>query len=96
RSDDPLFRYSGWLLGYIYLSNALYRADYDKWLAIRDALPDTVRLDIAQNNAYWSQYRGVTARVAQTLNDSMIRSYGDPLGTQSYDAVVDLLVTYYG
>lgn len=96
RSDDPLFRYSGWLLGYIYLSNALYRADYDKWLAIRDALPDTVRLDIAQNNAYWSQYRGVTARVAQTLNDSMIRSYGDPLGTQSYGAVVDLLVTYYG
>ena len=43
----------------------------------------------------WAQYKGLTATVTQSLNDKMIKSYGDELGTQSYGAVVDLLVNYY-
>ena len=94
-SDDPAYRYSGCYMGYIYLSNALYRVDYDAWLTIREALPENVRRDLAYNSAYWAQFEGPTARVTQTLNDAMIRSYGDALGVQSYGAVVDLLVKYY-
>ena len=30
-SEDVRFRYSGWLLAYIYASNALYSADYEAW-----------------------------------------------------------------
>lgn len=94
-ADDPVYRYSGCYMGYIYLSNALYRVDYDAWLAIRDALPENVRRDLAYNNAYWARFDGPTATVTQKLNDAMIRSYGDSLGVQSYGAVVDLLVKYY-
>lgn len=36
------YTYSGWLFGYIHLSNALYRADPEAWQAIRDTLPETV------------------------------------------------------
>ena len=46
-------------------------------------------------NGTWAQYKGLTATVTQSLNDKMIKSYGDELGTQSYGAVVDLLVNYY-
>lgn len=95
RAESSVYQYSGWLLGYIHLSNALYRADPDQWRTVRDTLPDVVRCDLADNNAYWAQYGGLPAAAAQTLNDSMIRTYGDPLGTQSYGAVVDLLVAYY-
>ena len=94
-ADDPVYRYSGCYMGYIYLSNALYRVDYDAWLTIREALPETVRRDLAYNNTYWAQFEGPTATVTQKLNDAMIRSYGDSLGVQSYGAVVDLLVKYY-
>ena len=94
-SGDPAYRYSGCYMGYIYLSNALYRVDYDAWLTIREALPDTVRRDLAETNAYWAQFDGPAATVTQKLNDAMIRSYGDALGVQSYGAVVDLLVKYY-
>ena len=52
-------------------------------------------LDLRYNSAYWAQYKGLTATVTQSLNDKMIKSYGDELGTQSYGAVVDLLVNYY-
>ena len=95
RSDDAAYRYSGYYQGYIYLSNALYRTDYDAWRSIRETLPEPVRLDLAYTNAYWAQFEGPAATASQKLNDSMIRSYGDPLGVQSYGAVVDLLVQYY-
>ena len=95
RCDDANYNYSGWLLGYIHLSNALYRADREAWQEVRDSLPAEVLADLRCNSAYWSHYRGLTARFTQSLNDKMIKSYGDELGTQSYGAVVDLLVNYY-
>ena len=95
RCDNENYNYAGWLLGYIHLSNALYRADRDAWQEVRDRLPDEVLADLRANSAYWAQYKGLTATVTQSLNDRMIKSYGDSLGTQSYGAVVDLLVKYY-
>ena len=95
RCDNENYNYAGWLLGYIHLSNALYRADRDAWQEVRDRLPDEVLADLRSNSAYWAQYKGLTATVTQSLNDRMIKSYGDSLGTQSYGAVVDLLVKYY-
>ena len=94
RCGDANYHYAGWLLGYIHLSNALYRADREAWQEVRDSLPAEVLADLRCNSAYWSHYRGLTARFTQSLNDKMIRSYGDTLGTQSYGAVVDLLVGY--
>ena len=95
RCGDAAYNYAGWLLGYIHLSNALYRADREAWQEVRDRLPDEVLADLRANSAYWAQYKGLTATVTQSLNDRMIKSYGDSLGTQSYGAVVDLLVKYY-
>ena len=95
RCDNANYNYAGWLLGYIHLSNALYRADREAWQEVRDRLPDEVLADLRANSAYWAQYKGLTATVTQSLNDRMIKSYGDSLGTQSYGAVVDLLVKYY-
>ena len=95
RCGDANYHYAGWLLGYIHLSNALYRADREAWQEVRDSLPAEVLADLRCNSAYWSHYRGLTARFTQSLNDKMIRSYGDTLGTQSYGAVADLLVGYY-
>ena len=42
-SGNPVYTYSGWLMGYIHLGNALYPADPEAWQAVRDTLPDTVR-----------------------------------------------------
>ena len=95
RCDNANYNYAGWMLGYIHLGNALYRADPEAWQMIRDGLPDEIVLDLRCNSAYWAQYKGLTATVTQSLNDKMIKSYGDELGMQSYGAVVDLLVTYY-
>lgn len=90
------YAYSGWLLGYIYLGNALYRADHDAWEAVYTSLPESVRADLSDNNAYWAPYRTSTVKkVSNTVYESFLKSYGEERGLQSYGTVVDLLVVYY-
>lgn len=95
-SGNPAYVYSGWLMGYIYLCNALYSQDPDTYWTIRTALPETVQADLAYNNAYWAQFRDSAAqKVSNKVYDSVLKAYGDQRGIQSYGTVVDLLVVYY-
>ena len=96
RSDDPAYRYSGWLTGFIHLSNALYSVDPDLWREIRFSLPASVDADLRASNAYWAQYEDKpVAKASDRVYDTMLKSYGETLGMRSYGAVVDLLVAYY-
>ena len=95
-SGDPVYRYSGLLMGYVHLSNALYRADPDRWQVIRDTLPDTVVADLRQNSAYWAAFEGPVNDAASKVYDSFLKSNGESRGVQSYGTVVDMLMAYYG
>lgn len=93
---SPLYRYSGWLLAYTHLGNALYAADRERWQAVRDTLPEEVRLDLADNNAYWKPFRdNVISDGYQNLYDGYLKNYGESDGVRSYGMVVDLLTVYY-
>ena len=92
---DPVYAYSGWLMGYIHLGNALYAADREAWRAVRDSLPEAVLADLADNNAYWAQYKGAAAAAGQKVYDTVLRAYGEADGIRSYGTVVDLLTVYY-
>ena len=93
--DDPVYQYSGCLMGYIHLGNALYRADPDRWKELRESLPETVRADLRSHSAYWDRFEGLTAAVSQSIYDASLKSYGQTAGIQSYGTCVDLLVAYY-
>ena len=94
--SDPAYRYSGWLIGYVYLGNALYSQDPEGYWAIRETLPEEAQLDLAYNNAYWAQFRDTAVQKASNkVYDGILKSYGDERGIQSYGTVVDLLVAYY-
>ena len=95
-SDDPLYRYSGFLMGYVHLSNALYRSDRAAWQAIRDSLPPEVVADIHANNVYWAANHTKFTDASQKVYDSFLKTNGDPNGVKSYGMVVDLLLAYYG
>lgn len=95
-SGNPAYVYSGWLMGYIYLGNALYTLDQEAYWALRETLPETVQADLRHNNAYWAQFRDSAAKkVSNKVYDSMLKAYGETRGIQSYGTVVDLLVVYY-
>lgn len=94
-SGDTEYAYSGWLFGYIHLSNALYAADRAAWEEIFSALPEGVRADLSANNAYWAQFRSPVTDASEAVYEGLLQSYGEERGMQSYGAVVDLLVVYF-
>ena len=91
-SGKAAYVYSGWLEGYVYLSNALYRVDPEASAASMAALPVEVRADLAKNNAYWASWSGPIRETGEKVYTAFLESYGQTLGMQSYGACVDLLV----
>lgn len=94
-SEDPDIRYSGYMLGYVYTSNALYGADYDAWMRLRESISDPVELDLGENNRYWDRYQTKLAEVREKINDVQLKINHQSDGVKSYGRVVDLLLSYY-
>ena len=94
-NGDVDYCYSASLLAYIHLSNALYRADAERWQTVREGLSPGVLADIAGNNAYWQRYKTVVSKTSDAVYTGFLHSYGQTLGMQTYGACVDLLVAYY-
>lgn len=94
-SGDVDYGYSGCLLAYTYLGNALYDAAYSRWEAVYESLSDSVLLDIALNRAYWDQFETPVQTVSNSFHEGLLQSYDQELGLKSYGACVDMLVCYY-
>ena len=89
---NAAYQYSGWLFGYLHLSNALYSADPDLARASYAALCAEAQADMADNNAYWKQWEGPVKETGEKVYTAFLQGYGQELGMRSYGACVDLLV----
>ena len=92
--DDVVFLYSGYLMGLIHLSNALYSVDRDAWYEIRATFPRELVTDWNDNNAYWAQLASPVEDLAEQAYDSFLKGNGQTMGIRSYGACVDLLVAW--
>lgn len=89
------FQYSGYLMGWVYSMNALYKADTNSWQEIRSGLSDSPVVDLKANSKFWNKYKGPVAEVSTKVNDTYLKANGQTEGVESYDRMVDLLVAYY-
>lgn len=95
--DDPVFQYSGYLMGLIQLCNALYSVSPDAWSDIANrTFTAELSVDWADNNAYWRALESPVEDMAGDMYDSFLKGNDQELGIQSYGACVDLLVSYFG
>ena len=91
-SANADYAYSGWLFGYLHLSNALYSADPALAAESYKTLCADARADLADNNAYWKQWEGPVRETGEKVYTTFLQGYGQSLGMRSYGACVDLLV----
>ena len=94
-SGDAVYEYSGWLYGYLHLSNALYGVSPQSAAALQQRLCAGARADLADNNAYWAAWQGPAEQVGSAVYEGFLQSYDQTLGMKSYGACVDLLVEKY-
>ena len=94
-SEDLCFRYSGWLLAYIYASNALYANDYDAWYRQYGALCADAVHDLQVLNRSLEQFENTKVNeLGSKANDALIKATGQADGIRSYGKVVDLMLAY--
>lgn len=94
-SDSPEFNYSGYVLAYIYSTNALYGASQEKFGKVRGRISPVIEKDLAENSRYWDQYKTVIAEVKEKMNDSYLKFNRQEDGVKSYGRIVDLMLSYY-
>lgn len=95
-SDDPVFQYSGYLMGLIHLCNALYPVAPERWYEIAGQyFTPELSTDWDDNNSYWAQRSSQVEETASELYDTFLKGNDQELGIRSYGACVDLLVTYF-
>ncbi len=93
--EDFSWQYSGYASGLIHLMNALYKADYDKWLALRRSFEPGLARDWAANSEYWAQFEDSTvAKASDKVYDSFLKVNKQESGIKSYGECVDMLVTW--
>lgn len=94
-SENQAFRYSGYLMGWVYAGNALAKADIKAYMELRQQLDPRAELDLQANNSFWNRYEGKVAEAANQLNDTYLKMNDQTDGVQSYGRAVDLMLAYY-
>lgn len=94
-SEDANLQYSGLLLAYTHSINALYRADRERFLRVREQLCEQAELDYAYHRYYWAQYEGPVAELSDKVNDAYLKANAQEEGSRSYGRMVDLLLGEY-
>lgn len=92
---DELWQYSGWLFGFLHLTNALYSADPAAWWEVWQLLEEGPAADLLWNDEYWLAFESPASELAENTYTAFLESYGQDLGMASYGACVDLLVARY-
>ncbi|MHC1695421.1 MAG: DUF3810 domain-containing protein [Eubacteriales bacterium] len=94
-SEDDYIRYSGMAGMLEYLSNALHKADPDRYFELVQTLDGTILNEFNAYRIFFEKYREATvAKVSGAVNDSFLKAQGQEMGEASYGRVVDLAVVW--
>ena len=94
-SDSRQFRYSGYLLGWIYATNALAGEDPESYMELYRLLEPGIVKDLDENTAFWNRFDGKVAEAADRVNDAYLKINDQQDGVKSYGRVVDLMLAHY-
>lgn len=89
------YQYSGYFMAYLYCYNALYEQDPDLASQVGEGANENLRRDLAANNIHYDKHSGTVQDMAQSINDTYLKTMGEESGVEAYDDVADLLVAWY-
>ena len=72
----------------------LYGENTEKYEELCERLNINALKDLQANNSFWDKYDGITAEVADRVNDIYLKANRQIDGVKSYGKVVDLMLGY--
>ncbi len=105
RSDDPYYRYAGYLTALTYVRNKIFDyASDDKKAEFDGQISDKVWTDIDANREYWDSVKEkedtvfdtqTVSKLSSEFVDSNLKLNGVEDGSKSYGRMVDLMLNYF-
>lgn len=97
---DPEFQYSAYFMAYRYCYSALSSVNTQSAAAaaarVKNGVEELLQRDLTDYNTFFSSHQSRSAtKVADTVNDTYLKTSGDASGTASYGEVCDLLVNWH-
>ena len=92
---DPVYRYSGYHLAYIYCANALSGINSELSDKLWAEVSSPVLADLQAQREHVQKFEGPLQSVGEAANDRYLQSMGQEQGVKSYGMVVDLLIHEY-
>lgn len=93
-ATDPQARYAAAMFAQRQLSANLAVRDRDAWRRIDSTLHPGVKRDLADLNAYFRRYDGVTETVGRAVNNQFLRANRVPGGVRDYARSARLLIAW--
>lgn len=93
-SENEVFRYSGYLTGWVYAGNALARVDMRRYIELTNQLCEEARQDLDENSDFWNRYESKVSEAATRMNDTYLKMNSQADGVKSYGRMVDLMLSY--
>ena len=94
-SDDPSFRRSGWLIGWMYAGGTLRKIDPELYDRLREKLPSYAVSEIEENSMFWASHETKASEVQDRVNDAYLKANGQKNGIQSYGMLTTLMLMHY-
>ena len=99
-NPDPQFQYSAYFMAYRYCVSALSSVNTQEAAAatarVKNGVGELLSRDLMDYNSYFAARQSASAtKVADSINDTYLKTSGDASGTASYGEVCDLLVNWH-
>ena len=95
-NEDVQYQYSGYFMAYRYCYNALAGVNPMEAARVSEGVNEQLKHDMDSYTRLFSTRQNKAAtKIADTANDTYLRTSGDSAGVRSYGEVTDLLVSWH-
>lgn len=94
-NDDPYFKYAGYRMAVRYAIFEIYKRDKKQYREILKTIHKGVRIDFQESSDFWNSYKNPFEPLIKKGYNAYLKANNQTKGIQSYNYVVDLLISYY-
>lgn len=94
-NNDIYFKYAGYRMATRYVIFEIYKRDKEKYKEILKTIHRGVRLDFQESSDFWLSYKNPFEPIIKKGYNAYLKANKQHKGIQSYNYVVDLLISYY-
>jgi hypothetical protein len=94
-NDDIYFQYAGYRMATRYVIFEIYKRDKEQYKEILKTINKGILIDFRESSEFWESYRNPFEPILKKGYNAYLKANKQSKGIQSYNYVVDLLVSYY-